>query len=297
MDKHKGRGWFIFWCTAPAFLLFTIFMVIPTVNIFRMSLYKWGGFSNRRTFIGFDNFKTLFADAKFLQSFQNTVLLIVLVSVITIALALMYAAILSRRQLKGQNFFRIVFYIPNILSIVIISAVFSAIYDSHNGLLNSVLALFKGADAQPVYWLGKQRIIIYSLAGAMIWQAIGYYMVMYMASMAAIPESLYESAGLEGASGLTQFFHITLPLIWTNLRTTLTFFIISSINMSFMFVKVMTDGGPDGSTEVFLSYMYKQAYTNSTYGYGMAIGVVIFIFSFALSGIVNLITRRETLEV
>ena len=67
--------------------------------------------------------------------------------------------------------------------------------------------------------------------------------------------------------------------------------------MSFMFVKVMTDGGPDGSTEVFLSYMYKQAYTNSTYGYGMAIGVVIFIFSFALSGIVNLITRRETLEV
>ncbi|NLE69994.1 MAG: sugar ABC transporter permease [Clostridiales bacterium] len=297
MDKHKGRGWFIFWCTAPAFLLFTIFMVIPTVNIFRMSLYKWGGFSNRRTFIGFDNFKTLFADAKFLQSFQNTVLLIVLVSVITIALALMYAAILSRRQLKGQNFFRIVFYIPNILSIVIISAVFSAIYDSHNGLLNSVLALFKGADAQPVYWLGNQRIIIYSLAGAMIWQAIGYYMVMYMASMAAIPESLYESAGLEGASGLTQFFHITLPLIWTNLRTTLTFFIISSINMSFMFVKVMTDGGPDGSTEVFLSYMYKQAYTNSTYGYGMAIGVVIFIFSFALSGIVNLITRRETLEV
>ncbi len=297
MDKHKGRGWFIFWCTAPAFLLFTIFMVIPTVNIFRMSLYKWGGFSNRRTFIGFDNFKTLFADSKFLQSFQNTVLLIVLVSVVTIALALMYAAILSRRSIKGQNFFRIVFYIPNILSIVIISAVFSAIYDSHNGLLNSVLALFKGADAQPVYWLGNQRIIIYSLAGAMIWQAIGYYMVMYMASMAAIPESLYESAGLEGASGLTQFFHITLPLIWTNLRTTLTFFIISSINMSFMFVKVMTDGGPDGSTEVFLSYMYKQAYTNSTYGYGMAIGVVIFIFSFALSGIVNLITRRETLEV
>lgn len=297
MDKHKGRGWFIFWCTAPAFLLFTIFMVIPTVNIFRMSLYKWGGFSNRRTFIGFDNFKTLFADSKFLQSFQNTVLLIVLVSVVTIALALMYAAILSRRNIKGQNFFRIVFYIPNILSIVIISAVFSAIYDSHNGLLNSVLALFKGADAQPVYWLGNQRIIIYSLAGAMIWQAIGYYMVMYMASMAAIPESLYESAGLEGASGLTQFFHITLPLIWTNLRTTLTFFIISSINMSFMFVKVMTDGGPDGSTEVFLSYMYKQAYTNSTYGYGMAIGVVIFTFSFALSGIVNLITRRETLEV
>ena len=297
MDKQKGRGWFIFWCAAPAFLLFIVFMVIPTFNIFRMSLYKWGGFSARRTFIGLDNFRTLFADMKFLQSFQNTVLLIVVVSVITIALALGYAAVLSRVKLKGQNFFRIVFYIPNILSIVIISAVFSAIYDANNGLLNAILSLFKGEGAEPVYWLGNQSIIIYSLAGAMIWQAVGYYMVMYMASMAAIPESLYESAGLEGANGLTQFFHITLPLIWTNLRTTLTFFIISSINMSFMFVKVMTDGGPDGSTEVFLSYMYKQAYTNSTYGYGMAIGVVIFLFSFALSGIVNLVTRREALEV
>lgn len=297
MDKQKGRGWFIFWCAAPAFLLFIVFMVIPTFNIFRMSLYKWGGFSARRTFIGFDNFRTLFADMKFLQSFQNTVLLIVVVSVVTITLALGYAAILSRVKLKGQNFFRIVFYIPNILSIVIISAVFSAIYDANNGLLNAILSLFKGEGAEPVYWLGNQSIIIYSLAGAMIWQAVGYYMVMYMASMAAIPESLYESAGLEGAGSLTQFFHITLPLIWTNLRTTLTFFIISSINMSFMFVKVMTDGGPDGSTEVFLSYMYKQAYTNSTYGYGMAIGVVIFLFSFALSGIVNLVTRREALEV
>jgi N-acetylglucosamine transport system permease protein len=297
MDKQKGRGWFIFWCAAPAFLLFIVFMVIPTFNIFRMSLYKWGGFSARRTFIGLDNFRTLFADMKFLQSFQNTVLLIVVVSVITIALALGYAAVLSRVKFKGQNFFRIVFYIPNILSIVIISAVFSAIYDANNGLLNAILSLFKGEGAEPVYWLGNQSVIIYSLAGAMIWQAVGYYMVMYMASMAAIPESLYESAGLEGANGLTQFFHITLPLIWTNLRTTLTFFIISSINMSFMFVKVMTDGGPDGSTEVFLSYMYKQAYTNSTYGYGMAIGVVIFLFSFALSGIVNLVTRREALEV
>ena len=131
----------------------------------------------------------------------------------------------------------------------------------------------------------------------MIWQAVGYYMVMYMASMASIPEALYESANLEGASRTTQFFRITIPLIWTNIRTTLTFFIISSINLSFMFVKAMTSGGPDGSTEVFLSYMYKQAYTNSAYGYGIAIGVVVFVFSFALSAIVNAVTRREVMEV
>ena len=121
-------------------------------------------------------------------------------------------------------------------------------------------------------------------------------MVMYMASMSAVPESLYESASLEGAGRVRQFFQITIPLIWTNIRTTLTFFIISSINLSFLFVKAMTSGGPDGASEVFLSYMYQQAYTNSSYGYGMAIGVVVFLFSFALSAIVNAVTKREPLE-
>lgn len=296
MDKQKGRGRFIALCVTPAIALFVVFMVLPTINVFRMSLYKWGGFSNKRTFVGLNNFRILAEDRNFLQSFQNTVLLIVLVSIITITLALFFAAVLSREKIRGQNFFRVVFYIPNILSVVIISAIFSAIYDANNGLLNSMLSLFRPADAEPVYWLGTQSIVIYSLAGAMIWQAVGYYMVMYMASMASIPESLYESAGLEGAGRGRQFFSITLPLIWTNIRTTLTFFIISSINLSFLFVRAMTGGGPDGSTEVFLSYMYQQAYTNSTYGYGMAIGVVVFLFSFALSGILNGVTRREPLE-
>lgn len=295
--KNKGKSIFIFLCVAPAFILFTIFMIIPTFNIFKMSLYKWGGYSPNKTFVGLDNFKKLAQDMKFMQSFQNTVLLIIVVSIITIGFALVLAAILTREKIAGQNFFRIVFYIPNILSIVIISAIFSAIFDSKNGLLNSILALFRGKGSEPIYWLGDQKIVIYSIAIAMIWQAIGYYMVMYMASMASVPESVYESANIEGASRIRQFFSLTIPLIWSNIRTTLTFFIISNINLSFTIVKAMTGGGPDGSTEVFLSYMYKQAYTNSSYGYGMAIGVVVFVFSFALSGIVNFITKRETIEM
>ena len=295
--KNKGKSLFIFLCVSPAVILFTIFMIIPTINIFKMSLYKWGGYSPNKTFVGLDNFVTLAKDMKFLQSFQNTVLLIVVVSVVTIAFALVFAAILTRENIVGQNFFRVIFYIPNILSVVIISAIFSAIFDSSNGLINSILALIRGEGSEPIYWLGDQKIVIYSIAIAMIWQAIGYYMVMYMASMASVPESVYESAAIEGASRSRQFFSLTIPLIWSNIRTTLTFFIISSINLSFMIVKAMTSGGPDGSTEVFLSYMYKQAYTNSSYGYGMAIGVLIFIFSFALSGLVNLITKRETIEL
>ena len=143
MDKQKGRGRFVFLCLAPAVILFTVFMVIPTINVFRMSLYKWGGYSANQEFVGLDNFKKLFADPKFYQSFQNTILLIVIVTIITFAFALVFAAILSREKIKGQNFFRVIFYIPNILSVVVISAIFSAIYDPNNGMLNSLIALVR----------------------------------------------------------------------------------------------------------------------------------------------------------
>lgn len=297
MYKQKGRGRFVFLCVAPAVILFTVFMVIPTLQVFWLSLFKWGGYSAEgKTFVGLSNFQKLLGDEKFLKSFQNTILLIVLVTIVTFAFSLVFAGILTREKIKGQNFFRIIFYIPNILSVVVIAAIFNAIYDPNSGLLNSILSLFRSVKDNPVLWLGDRKLVVFSLAGAMVWQAIGYYMVMYMASMSAVPESLYESASLEGAGRVRQFFQITIPLIWTNIRTTLTFFIISSINLSFLFVKAMTSGGPDGASEVFLSYMYQQAYTNSSYGYGMAIGVVVFLFSFALSAIVNAVTKREPLE-
>ena len=296
MKRGRARSVFIGVCVTPAVILFIIFMLIPTINVFKMSLYKWGGYSNNKTFVGLNNFKILMEDMNFFRSFQNTILLIICVTIVTMAFALVFAAILSREKIKGQNFYRIVFYIPNILSVVVISAIFSAIYDPNNGLLNSIIGIFRGNGKPPILWLGEQKLVIYSLAIAMIWQAIGYYMVMYMASMASGPESLYESANLEGAGRVQQFFSITLPLIWTNVRTTLTFFVISSINLSFLFVKALTGGGPDGATEVFLSYMYKQAYTNSSYGYGMAVGVVVFLFSFGLSALINFVTKREPLE-
>lgn len=296
MKNRKGKTGFIAACVLPAVILFIIFMLIPTINVFKMSLYKWGGFSNTKTFVVLNNFKILFQDAKFYRSFQNSILLIVLVTIVTMGLSLLFAAILSREKIKGQNFFRIVFYIPNILSVVVISAIFSAIYDPNQGLMNSIISIFRGEGKTPILWLGDQKLVIYSLVIAMVWQAIGYYMVMYMASMSSVPESLYESAGLEGAGRIYQFLHITLPLIWNNIRTTLTFFIISTINLSFLFVKALTGGKPDGASEVFLSYMYGQAYTNSSYGYGMAIGVIVFLFSFGLAGLINLATKREVLE-
>lgn len=289
--RKREKNLFILVCLLPALILFFTFLIYPTIEVFRMSMFKWGGFSNNQQFVGLDNFKILWQDENFFRTIQNTILLIVVVTLFTVVLAVLFAAILSTEKIRGNNFFRIIFYIPNILSIVVIAGIFSAIYDPKAGLLNAVLP-----EAWNKLWLGDQSIVIYSLAFALIWQAIGYYMVMYMAGMANIPASLYEAADLDGAGKIGKFFNVTLPLIWNSIRTTLTFFIISTINLSFLLVQILTDGGPDGSTEVFLSYMFKQAYTNSSYGYGMAIGVVVFIFSFGLSGIVSHITKRDILE-
>lgn len=293
MKKDKRLIGFLTACVAPATILFFIFMIIPTINVFRISMYEKGAYTPTETFVGLNNFKVLFSDTKFIQSMQNMILLVVVTTIITFGFALVFAGILTREKIKGQNFFRIIFYIPNILSVVVISGIFSAIYKPENGMLNSIIGLFRDMS-DPILWKGEKLVIV-AIIIAMVWQAIGYYMVMYMASMSSVPESLYESAGLDGAGRLTQFFQITIPLIWTNIRTTLTFFIISTINMAFLFVKAMTSGGPNGASEVALGFMYSQK-DQGLYGYSMAVGVVIFLFSFALSALVNKVTKREVLE-
>ncbi len=293
VKSNKRRTGFLILCVAPATILFFIFMVVPTLNVFRMSLYERGAYSPDETFVGFNNFKLLFADSNFIRAMQNTILLIVVVTIITFAMALVLAGILTREKIKGRSLFRVIFYIPNILSVVVISGIFSAIYKPDNGLLNSIIGLFTDMT-DPILWKGESLVMV-SLIIAMIWQAVGYYMVMYMASMAAVPLDIYESASIDGAGRTRQFFQITIPLIWTNIRTTLTFFIISTINMAFLFVKAMTSGGPNGASEVALSYMYGQK-DAGLYGYSMAIGVVIFLFSFLLSALVNRATKRTPLE-
>ena len=289
--RSKGRSRFIALCVTPATILFFLFMVMPTFNVFRMSLFQRGAYSPTETFVGLNNFKVLFKDVKFITSMQNTILLIVTVTVITFFFAIVFAAILTREKIKGQNFFRIIFYIPNILSVVVIAGIFSAVYKPENGMLNSILSMFSGRDVM-ILWKDQPMVIV-SIIIAMVWQAIGYYMVMYMASMSAVPVDLYESASLDGAGRLNQFFEITLPLIWTNIRTTLTFFIISTINMAFLFVKAMV---AKGMADVGLSFMYAQK-DEGLYGYAMAAGVIIFLFSFTLSAVVNHATKRDVLQM
>lgn len=293
MNKKKAERRFIIGCLSPAFLLACLFIAWPTFSVFKESLYDKRAMLSEGTFVGLKNFETLLTrDTTFIQSMQNIVLVITLVTLFTVVLAILFATLLTREKFRGNDFFRIIFYIPNILSIVVIAGIFQAIYQNSNGILNTVLRGI-GLDCIAMDWLGDPNIIMYSIIFALIWQAIGYYMVMYMSAMSSIPENLYEAAALEGAGKIKQFFMITLPLIWENIRSTLTFFVISTINLSFMFVQITTDGNL--GTEVPLNYMYKKAFAGN-YSYGMAAGVCIFLFSFILSAIISKVTERDVYE-
>lgn len=295
MKNSKDKKRFIALGLLPSLILYTIFMVYPTINVFYESLFKTGGLSGNKTFVGLANFKLLFSDSNFIRSFQNTIFLIVIVTIVTMFLAIIFASILSREKIAGQNFFRIIFYIPNILSIAVIASIFAAIYGMDQGLINGFMRLFNGNHTN-VPFLGDRMYVVYSIGFAMIWQAIGYYMVMYMSTMSQIPEHLYEAANLDGAGKIRQFFDITLPLAWQTIRTTLTFYVISNINIAFQIIKALTGGGPDGASLTLLNYQYEQAYTNSSFGYGLAIGVVVFLFSFILSAIIHRLTKRDIMQ-
>ena len=171
MRSDKSRRRFVFLCVAPATILFFLFMILPTLNVFRMSLYERGAYSPNETFVGLKNFQHLLKDTQFIRSMQNMILLVVVVTIVTFAFALVFAAILTREKIKGQNFFRVIFYIPNILSVVVISGIFSAIYKPENGMLNSIIGLFRDMT-DPILWKGE-KLVIPSIILAMVWQAVG----------------------------------------------------------------------------------------------------------------------------
>ena len=290
-QRKKKEKRFLACCVAPALIGFCLIILYPAFQVFRMSLYKWSGGTGKKTFIGINNFVTLFTSDKFWLAFVNTLFLMVFVTIVTMALSLFFAAIISRGKLKEANLYRIVLFFPNVLSIVVIGIIFKNLFNPLTGIVNSFLSAMGKANLPN--WLGDSKYVLWVIALAMIWQAVGYYMVMYIAGMDGVSAELYEVSELEGANKIQEFFKITLPLIWPTVRTTLVFFILSTMNMSFQFVTVMTNGEPQGHSEVLLSYVNKQAFSNANFGYAMSVSVVVFLFSFILSLIAQALTARK----
>ncbi len=280
----------------PALILYGVFVLYPYAQSFYVSLTDWRGLSDQRPWAGFSNYQRLAEDGNFTNALGNNAFFLLVIPLFTISLALLFATLFTQgaRGVPGSSFYRIVFFFPQNISIFIIGVLFKNVYKSTNdGLLNGVLRFF-GFD-QPVAWLGDPSIAIWAIAAVVIWQGVGFYMVLFIAGIQGIPSSFFEAATLDCADRFTQFRTITLPLIWENVRIGVVYIAIAALDM-FALVQVMTAGGPNRATEVVALYMYDRAFTRSLWGYATAMGVVLLILTLILSLITLRASRRDTYE-
>jgi len=204
MNQEKRKNWFLTFLLLPSLFLFIIFTAYPTIRIFLTSLFLDTGIGGEAKFVGIKNYIKMFHDPVFYTALKNTLFLVIVVAPISLLLALFFAAVLTTGKFKERNFYRTVLFFPSILSLVSVGILWSFIFNPTMGILTAIF----GPNAPAV--LGSKKTVMWAIAIVMIWQAAGYYMVMYIASIDNISKDVYEAADLDGANGWQKFWNITV---------------------------------------------------------------------------------------
>lgn len=267
----------------PALAVYGIFILYPVLNTLRYSFYDWTGFS-APIFIGLNNYQELFQDTIFQKAIVNNFRFILYYTVFSMILALFLTALLIRRNLAGRSFFRSLFFIPYIMPMVAVGVTWRWIYNPAFGLLNETLrAVGLGSLAYP--WLGDFSRAFSAIGMVALWVQFGFCLVLFMAGVQNIDESLYDAARVDGANDFQQFFYVTIPGIYPELIVAAVTTLIYALR-SFDLVFVTTRGGPGYQTMVTTLYLYQNAFQLNRLGYASSISVVltllILLISFAL---------------
>lgn len=295
VQSKKQKYTFLAFCLVPTFIMFAIFTLYPLFSGLYYSFFDWSGSSHVKEFIGFDNYIKLFNDAIIPNTIIHDYFLVVTKVIGIMVIALFIAVALTQLKIKEAPFYQIVFFFPNIMSVVVIGILWTFIYNPSMGLVNSGLE-FLGLESWARPWLGSETWALPSLVLPSIWAGIGLFMLMLMGGISNISKSYYEAAEMDGANEWQQFWKVTLPLIWPQIKISILYIVITTLNGSFIIVQVMTGGGPNNSTHVMGSYLYQQAFVQHNFGYGATIGVMILILSLVTVLILQFLMRREKVE-
>lgn len=289
----RARAAFITGFLLPATTLYAVFVVMPVVQAFAFSLYRWRGISANRTFIGLENFRHLFADPIVWMALRHNLLLFVGTStaILVVSLALAHAI---GSDSRAARLLRSVYLFPQVISLVVVAILWMFILNPSFGVLNAALKAV-GLERWAIAWLGEKPTALASIGVAHVWHALGFYIMLFAAALRTIPPDVIEAATLDGAMGLTRLRYVTLPLLWAVLRIALVYMAIGTMNI-FSLVFLMTQGGPDRATEVMLTYLYEQAFKHSEFGYATALAVVNFVLVMALSGAILALFRHNPQE-
>ena len=280
----------------PAFTVAFILHIYPIFQGIYISLFRWSGLSQRKTFIGLSNYIRLFSDDIVWQALLHDLYIVFFKMLFTMTLALFFSGFLNLSLRKYSKFFQGVFFFPNMLAVPIVAIIFAFVYSPTFGILNSILRAL-GLEHLTRAWLGDHRTALPAVLFPTIWAAVGYQMLIISAGISTIPESYLEMAILEGVGRIRLFFTIILPLLRNVIKTCLSLMIINTLNETFIFVRVMTRGGPNYGTEVLGTYMYFQAFDNFKFGYGTTVAMMNFLLALVLTVLVTRLMRlREEIE-
>ena len=306
---RHGKYRFIVSFLAVPLGLYVLFVVSPNVQALIYSFTDWSGYSDEINFVGLDNYARLLADETFWIALRNNAVLLVVLPVVTIALGLLFAYLINvggaRRGvvatgLRGSKFYSAVFFFPYLLSVAIIAILWRQAYSPRGGPVPKTMAAV-GVDPPTDGLLGSPETALWAVIGVAVWHAVGFYVVLFTAGLAAIPRDVFEAAALDGANRFTVFFRITLPLLWDNVQVAFVYLGIIALDF-FAIVNIMTPHPEaiSNSTEVVAHYLYTRAFSgdiNPQYGYASAIGVALFFLTLTLAALMFRVTRREKVEL
>ncbi|MCP2306338.1 carbohydrate ABC transporter permease [Actinokineospora globicatena] len=299
MRMPRGGARFVIGFLALPVLLYVVFVIAPYLQAFYLAFTDWRGVSSTPRFSGFDNFTRLLADPTFWAAVGHHVVLLLALPLTTLAIALFFAFLLNMgagtKGVRGSKFYQAVFFFPQVLAVAVIGVLFQAVYrPDQGGVLNGLLDL---VGVAPIGWLTQPKLALWSLIAVLVWQAVGFYVVLFAAGMANIPKEVVEAAEIDGCGRARMFFQITLPLLWDTVQVAWVYLGIAAFDGFALVATLSVDrGGPDGSTTVLPLEIWRTAFTYSKFGYASAMGVALFVLSLTFAVLTLRVTRRERIE-
>lgn len=268
---------------APVIILLVIFIFYPIIETFRVSAFEWNGISSDLKFIGLDNWAKLMKDEKFWTAFLNNIKVMILSILIQIPLGIAMATFVEFAG-KKATVFKIIWFIPMLMSSVAIGFLFTYALATNGGIISSISQLLGGNN---IDLLGNPDTALYTVIGVVAWQFTPFYMVYCVAGYTNVSEEVYEASIIDGANKRQYFVHIALPLLKPTLKSAAVLSMVGSLKY-FDLVYVMTGGGPGDATEPMATYMYKLSFAQFNMGYGSAVAGGMFI----LISVISLVTMR-----
>ena len=275
---------------APSVLGLGLFVIYPILWVLRYALFSFSGIGEP-FYVGFENFERLFVNSpRYWQAVGNTFVFAFGKLAIELPLALVCATLLYR-GLKGRSFFRMTFFLPSMLSIAVMGIMFYYLFGSYNGVVNEIIMAFGGSR---VAFFSEPRLAMGVIMIASVWENFGINMLFFMAGLQSIPYELYEASAIDGANRRDQFMRITLPMLGPVMQMVILNALLGSLKVAELII-VMTEGRPDGTTQMMMSYVFRQFFpaqstSSANYGYGS----VLVIMSAIILGIVTAIYLRST---